>query len=140
MSTSFAYPAQVRTSQTIDLTVVNMQHLDDPIAISTLTQRCLGRPELVERVLSSFRKSAESDVEGMALAARTTNREDLLKRAHRLKGTSLTASAISLAEIAERIHATAQDSEAQQLIQLTDQLHEEYSAIVRWLDSRQAGT
>ncbi len=78
----------------------------DSIDYAALLKRCMGRVELMARILSRFRVVVTQEIAQLGEALEQADQELVLACAHRLKGTCLTASANSLAQLAEQLHRT----------------------------------
>ena len=68
-----------------------------------LRSRCLGRADLVDRVLGRFHESLEHDLQLLECAAEELDSERIAHWAHRLKGTAMTVSATGVQSRAERL-------------------------------------
>ena len=61
-----------------------------------LLARCVGRVDLVQRVLSSFLTQLEADIPQLMEDIRTGIADDVRKTAHRIKGASANVSAVEI--------------------------------------------
>ena len=110
-----------------------------PIEFDRLLDRCMGRVELMERVLSNFRVSAEKEIGQLTAAIDHGEQATILASSHKLKGTSLTVSASALAGIAEQLHAAALHECDGELASFSCMLLDEFEAITQSLDARKLG-
>ena len=100
-----------------------------PIDCEELLSRCMGRMELMERMLTSFRDNAESDVDALLDAIESGDKQELARIAHKLKGTSLTVSARSLADTADRLQEVAVRDAEDSLSDFACELKREYDSV-----------
>lgn len=96
----------------------------------------MGRLDLMDRILTSFRRSAGQEIEELFTAISQADRDAILHKAHKLKGTSLTASANSLADVADALHRTAQEAQPCEFGSFSEKLTCEFDTILRLLDAR----
>lgn len=76
----------------------------------TLTARCIGRIDLVEKALARFQGSLSDDLIQLEAAAKAVNIDEVARIAHRIKGTSLTVSADRLAAYAWDLEQKAEEN------------------------------
>lgn len=90
-----------------------------------LRSRCLGRVDLMERVLGRFHESLEQDLQTLEDAAEELDSERIARWAHRLKGAAMTVSATGIQNRAERLERLLSRGSEQQvrecLVDLKDQ-------------------
>ncbi len=79
-----------------------------PLDVDDLHRRCLGRIELVERVLATFQNSVTDDIEALAQALQDAEAEQVAFYAHRIKGASSAVAARGVQRYAQEIEALAQ--------------------------------
>lgn len=77
--------------------------------------RCLGRLDLVERVLSRFEDALGGEVEQLEAALAEADVDAVATIAHRIKGSSLTVSATELGRVAADLETTAPTGDTVQL-------------------------
>lgn len=75
----------------------------------TLTARCIGRIDLVEKALARFQGTLSDDINQLEEAAKAVNTDEVARIAHRIKGTSLTVSADRLAAYAWELEQKAEE-------------------------------
>lgn len=66
----------------------------------SLSNRCLGRLDLVERALARFQEGLGDDLTQLEQAIGASDEQEWARLAHRIKGTSLTVSATRLSRCA----------------------------------------
>jgi HPt (histidine-containing phosphotransfer) domain-containing protein len=96
-----------------------------PINLDELSERCLGRMDLLERLLASFDDYLSPQVDELVRAVETRNDSAIKSLAHRLKGAALTVAARDLSRSAEKLESAASgdsDSDRDQCLKLV--LHE----------------
>ena len=90
---------------------MNPQRLPDPSApsldIDELSARCLGRLDLVAKVLGSFHSSLGHELQQLEQACDAADADGIGGIAHRLKGTALTVSALRLKAYTEDLENAA---------------------------------
>ena len=74
-----------------------------------LRSRCLGRADLMDKVLGRFHESLQHDLELLERAVDGFDGEQMARWAHRLKGTALTVSATGIQRRAEQFHSLLSD-------------------------------
>lgn len=78
-----------------------------PVDIDDLLNRCLGRMDVVQRILQKFQRSLHQDLEQLEHAVLACNVDEIAHIAHRMKGASLSVAAYELAEYAQNIEESA---------------------------------
>ncbi|MEW4452954.1 Hpt domain-containing protein [Bremerella sp. JC817] len=111
---------------------------DQSINWETLTSRCIGRIDLVEKALDRFQQALVGDLEALEAAADEQNSEEVARIAHRIKGTSLTVSADRLAEIATKLEQKAEGS-LQNVDESLSDIREEYDRLTDIISQRRVG-
>lgn len=90
-----------------------------------LHARCLGRADLVEKVLGRFHESLERDVQLLERSVEQFDPDQVADWVHRLKGTAMTVSATGIqsrAEQLERLLAEGTEEQARKcLVELKTQ-------------------
>lgn len=107
--------------------------------LESLKRRCLGRIDLVHRVLETFCSSAESDIALLKQAIGARRWSEAAQLAHRVKGSSLSVSASQLAEYSRQLERCVKSVAAGQVteeagdIRLLDtllaDLRQEYASV-----------
>lgn len=90
---------------------------------SSLLDRCLGNQELAGRVLDKLADTLAQEQTRLNAALATSDFEQLVNVAHRLKGTAANTGAEALCQAAERLEAIAQRGDqttAKQAIRVLD--------------------
>ena len=68
--------------------------------LKSLSNRCLGRLDLIERALARFQEGLVDDLTQLEQAIGASDEQEWARLAHRIKGTSLTVSATRLSRCA----------------------------------------
>lgn len=97
---------------------------DGPIDLQDLLQRCLGRVDLVERILLKFQGALQCDLKALETALDAEDADAVAHIAHRLKGASLSVAAHGLKEHAQRIEASASRQRLEEMQVYVAQLKE----------------
>ena len=100
-----------------------MPSANSPVDTNDLLARCLGRMDIVERILSRFQGVLDDDLDQLERALRSSNTEEIVQIAHRIKGASLAVSAYDLSDCASRIEKCATEG------QPPDQVHAQFERI-----------
>lgn len=79
----------------------------ESIDFAALLKRCMGCVELMARILSRFRVVLTQEIDLLTTALEQSDHATILACSHRLKGTCLTASANSLAQLADQLHRSS---------------------------------
>ena len=74
-----------------------------------LLARCVGRTELVQRVVNSFLQQLDQDIPELAGTLASGNTEDARRVAHRIKGASANVAAEDIRAAAENLEHLASD-------------------------------
>lgn len=90
-----------------------------------LLARCVGRVDLVQRVLASYLEQMEADVTELTKAAESSDGESARKLAHRIKGASANVQADEIRTTAQGIESFASqdqlDEAAAEIVKLKNQ-------------------
>lgn len=78
-----------------------------PIDLDLLVRRCMGRIELVDRLLSSFEDRFPKEVAQIEQCLDAGDAESVTRLAHQLKGTAANVSAPSMHAIASKMEESA---------------------------------
>jgi HPt (histidine-containing phosphotransfer) domain-containing protein len=96
-----------------------------PINLDELSNRCLGRVDLLEKLLASFDDYLAPQVDELVRAVEAQNHSAIKSLAHRLKGAALTVAARDLSRSAEELESAASgDSDSDRDQCLRTVLHE----------------
>lgn len=82
--------------------------IDSPLDVDELSARCLGRLDLVDKVLRRFHQAMDQELDELECALRAADASAIAGIAHRIKGTSLTVAAHGLTDCAEQLETAAQ--------------------------------
>lgn len=92
----------------MDATIQEPQVAPSPIDVTELSNRCLGRVDLLEKLLANFDDYLNPQIDELLKASELRNHSTVRSLAHRLKGAALTISARDLSRSAERLEAAAE--------------------------------
>lgn len=99
--------------------------VEKPVDIGELLARCLGRVEIAERVLSTFRGTLSADVAVIEESLAAGNAAETASRAHRLKGGALSVAAAELGALAASIEHLARSGDLHRVGPLLEPLRQE---------------
>jgi len=108
----------------------------EPIDYDELLGRCVGRPDLVAKVLDNFANLLTPQLEQMEQAAALPDLVKLRTLAHRLKGGSLTVSAHRLGKLAHRLETTAEEGSSTDVANCLNELRAEGDRLVAAVRAR----
>lgn len=111
---------------------------DSPLDCDELLARCLGNAELVERVLTRFRGSIDQELDALERSVDAADAGDIARRAHRIKGTSLTVSAHRLNECAQRLESLAMTERFDGINSCIEDIRREFARLDELIASQQA--
>jgi HPt (histidine-containing phosphotransfer) domain-containing protein len=80
---------------------------DIPVDMNDLLGRCLGRLDIVERILQTFHRTMQTDLKQLECAVQAADADTIAHIAHRMRGASLAVAAHELEDYAQRIEASA---------------------------------
>lgn len=112
----------------MDLQAISTIPAEASLNWEALSNRCLGRIDLIERALVRFNDSLSSDLINLEQAAGASDSEAILRIAHRIKGASLTVSAGRLSTCAIDLENKA-GSSAEELDACIEGIREECSRL-----------
>ncbi len=81
--------------------------MPEAFLIDELHHRCMGNPQLVQRVLASFRLSFMNDLAQMEIHFLSGQLEKVAKTAHKIKGSAANAAAPAISELAQEVESLA---------------------------------
>jgi HPt (histidine-containing phosphotransfer) domain-containing protein len=93
----------------MDSVHAHIPQANSPVDVSELLARCLGRIDLVERILWRFHQTLEADLAQIEVAAEMLRADEVARIAHRIKGASLAVSAPVLTSCAQDLEAVANE-------------------------------
>ncbi len=94
-----------------------------------LLTRCLGRIELMERIIDRFVGSSQAEIDSLEAALQLNDSQEIARLAHKLSGTAITVSAKSLASAAKALEQQAIDQKADTLAPLVNNVTREFASI-----------
>ena len=95
-----------------------------------LLARCVGKTELVQRVLAAFVKQLDNDIPKLTADLRAGDFEGAAKTAHRVKGAAANVAADGLRASAERIEDLARNPQIDDVPAHVNQLQEDWNKFV----------
>ncbi len=108
---------------------------EPPIELDAFLARCLGRVDLMERMLASFRAGVHSDCKQLQEAVAHRDLERVAQLAHKLKGASATVSAKPLSQIAAQFEDLARFGDPHQIDDCASELFQELDRVERMIAS-----
>ena len=87
--------------------------------------RDLGGPELVEELLSEFRIQVESDLRDISEAAKSSDFQELMRLAHRLKGASTTVGMGKVTSLCSELEMAARGRDRKRILSVLERLRSE---------------
>ena len=118
---------------------MNSSGLDDSVIdLEQLTVRCMGRMELVERILTKFNDALGEDLSKLEQAMRAADTDEVARHAHRINGSAATVSALRLQQCAGRLQSQAEARELVAIERSIQEMRAEYSRLSTEISSRQA--
>ncbi len=106
-----------------------------PIECNELLERCLGNETLVLRVLKKFVDQVGTDLDLLVSAIAGRDVTESIRLAHKVRGTSLSVSALEMSKIAHDIELRAETANEADLLKLTVNLAKERSRVFDFLDT-----
>lgn len=91
-----------------------------------LLGRCLGNFKIVERVITTFRETGESDLHELEMAIEEEDYSLVMEISHRLKGASSNVSATGLAKLLLRAEVSGRERNRGELMQVLADLKSEW--------------
>lgn len=85
-----------------------------PLNIEELLGRCLGRVDLMDKLLANFDGILAPQISQLEAAVQISDAPQIKTIAHRIKGAALTVSAKDLSKYAERLEASAAQTSSEQ--------------------------
>jgi HPt (histidine-containing phosphotransfer) domain-containing protein len=85
-----------------------------PLDLEELLARCLGRVDLMDRLLANFDETLGPQINQLEEAVQISDPPKIKSIAHRIKGAALTVSARELSKCAERLESSAVDPSSEQ--------------------------
>ena len=103
-----------------------------------LLARCVGRLDLVQRVLDAYVTQMEEDIPQLLSELEAGNSSDVARIAHRIKGASANAAVDTLRRDAEEIERLAREAQLQQASSRAMQLKRDWSAYLETISSQRS--
>lgn len=107
----------------------------NPIECNELLERCLGNETLVQRVLKKFVDQVGTDLDLLVSAIAGQDVTESIRLAHKVRGTSLSVSALEMSKIAHDIELRAETANDDELLKLTVNLATERGRVSDFLDT-----
>lgn len=85
-----------------------------PLHLEELLARCLGRVDLMNKLLANFDEVLAPQINQLEEAVQVSNAAQIKSIAHRIKGAALTVSAKELSKCAERLETSAAQSSSEE--------------------------
>ena len=100
-----------------------------------LLARCVGRLDLVQRVLDAYATQMEEDIPKLLAELEVGNSSDVARIAHRIKGASANAAVEALRSDAEEIELLARADQLNQASSRAGQLKQDWSEYLKSITS-----
>ena len=102
-----------------------------PAAIDfpSLLQRCMGKPELAQRLVQKFLVQAGADLQELETAIRENDATRLRLVAHRIKGSAANVSAEAIRDCASRLEILGRDGNLAEAPEILAQLRAHWAAV-----------
>lgn len=104
---------------------------EEYVVPADLLARCVGKKELVQKVLNAFIRQVHDDIPKLSSDLMTGDFEGAAKMAHRIKGSSANVAADSIRASAERIEQVAKDQQSQDIAPALAQLQEDWNQFLK---------
>jgi HPt (histidine-containing phosphotransfer) domain-containing protein len=91
----------------MDSVDAQMPQAPPPADVKDLLDRCLGKIEIAERILRTFQRTLDEDLQQLEQSLLAADVRQTIQIAHRIKGASLAAGAHELKEHAQRLETSA---------------------------------
>ena len=101
-----------------------------------LLARCVGRLDLVQRVLEAYVTQMEEDIPQLLSELEAGNSSDVARIAHRIKGASANVAVDNLRSDAEEIERLVNEVQLQQASSRAIQLKQDWSEYLKTIPSR----
>lgn len=111
------------------MNTVSTQPVNGHFDLEELKTRCLGRMDLVERLLSRFQQSLDDDLEQLDQAIQAESTNDIGHLAHRMKGSSLTVGAHGISDAAHRLETSVATNQMEDIKAFVSELKRERSLL-----------
>jgi len=107
----------------------------EPFDLDQLRRRCLGREELVERLLASFERRFPLELAELERSFFEGDSNKLVLTAHQLKGAAANISALRLQQLLGQIESAARRDERETVAELSAQLQGEWEMFMEYRGS-----
>ncbi|RMF41673.1 MAG: Hpt domain-containing protein [Planctomycetota bacterium] len=108
---------------------------EPPIELDAFLARCLGRVDLMECMLTSFRAGIHADCQQLQEAVASRDLERIAQLAHKVKGASATVAAKPLSQIAAQFEDVARFGDPNQISDCATELFHELDRVERMIAS-----
>ena len=99
------------------------------IEMSSLLRRCMGKPDLAQRLVRKFMSQTASDIVDLRQATGEGNVERVRMIAHRIKGSAANVSALRVRDSAGRLETFARGGRPESFAECLDQLGRDLGAV-----------
>lgn len=99
--------------------------------LESLLNRCMGNIDLVQRVLDKFQQRLPEELDAMEKALQLGDTEQVARIAHRVRGSSATVSAESLAQAATEIEHASREGRPAELPARIENLRDQMRKLPR---------
>lgn len=107
-----------------------------PIQFDELVERCLGKIEFAERILTKFNERFPESIDQLVQSSEQGDLETVASVAHRLKGAAANISAPGILAVVEQIETKGRSGQADDLACCFDQLMSEWTRLTDYTTSR----
>lgn len=107
--------------------------------IDELSERCLGRLELVEKVLHRFHEAMDPELKQLEHALVAADFDAIAGIAHRIKGTSVTVAAHGLTNCAQQLESAARSECHNDIKRSVSNITEEWQRLSEIVATRSRG-
>lgn len=96
-----------------------------PVDFDELLGRCLGNQSLMRRLVDNFLKQIDKDLEDLLMAIERQDATEVARLVHKIRGTSLSVSAVGLARAAELLESSLGTVDIAELLHIAAKLTNE---------------
>lgn len=107
---------------------------DEVFCPEQLIHRCLGKIDLVQRVLDRFLETVDHDLDSLSGAARDQDHVAMAKTAHRVKGSAASIAAHRLERLMAALEGGQGDVEPDQIDKLLEEVRKETESLKEVLE------
>ncbi len=129
-------PTQKQLSQEIEATeILNSPASNSPINVERLQQISRGKVPLQQKLLQTFVKMTQSDVEAAFVAIQTSDRLALEQQAHRIKGAAGNVGAGAIAAIAAQLEISAREITLEEAELLLAEIQQQLQEVRKFVET-----